>query len=219
MRSCCCCKVTTGSLIFGLLTLVTTALVMVPLVGYLTDTDIEVLSGIRDNQKLMEKVLEDSLKMHSWTQDDVSGIMEQVRTWFPTVVLVSAVYAGLTALFSFLLIIGVSCEVRCLMIPFLILSMVDIILSGTVGIVVVVALFHIHIIHGVVSLAVYLVAAVVALYCWATILSAYKYLATSLDQSGYIYSPVTPTKDVPQYYPSAPQYFAMDDYNDGSTRR
>ena len=43
------------------------------------------------------------------------------------------------------------------MIPFLILSMVDIILSGTVGIVVVVALFHIHIIHGVVSLAVYLV--------------------------------------------------------------
>ena len=58
MRSCCCCKVTTGSVIFGLLTLVTTALVMVPLVGYLTDTDIEVLSGIRDNQKLMEKVLE-----------------------------------------------------------------------------------------------------------------------------------------------------------------
>ena len=49
--------------------------------------------------------------MHSWTQDDVSGIMEQVRTWFPTVVLVSAVYTGLTALFSFLLIIGVSCEV------------------------------------------------------------------------------------------------------------
>ena len=45
------------------------------------------------------------------------------------------------------------------------------------------------------------VAAVVALYCWATILSAYKYLATSLDQSDYIYSPVTPTKDVPQYYP------------------
>ena len=43
------------------------------------------------------------------------------------------------------------------MIPFLILSMVDIILSGTVGIVVVVALFHIHIVHGVVSLAVYLV--------------------------------------------------------------
>ena len=58
MRTCCCCKVTTGSVIFGLLTLVTTALVMVPLVGYLTDTDIEVLSGIRDNQKLMEKVLE-----------------------------------------------------------------------------------------------------------------------------------------------------------------
>ena len=48
-------------------------------------------------------------------------------------------------------------QVRCLMIPFLILSMVDIILSGTVGIVVVVALFHIHIVHGVVSLAVYLV--------------------------------------------------------------
>ena len=71
MRSCCCCKVTTGSVIFGLLTLVTTALVMVPLVGYLTDTDIEVLSGIRDNQKLMEKVLEG--KRENQTEDTCTG--------------------------------------------------------------------------------------------------------------------------------------------------
>ena len=87
------------------------------------------------------------------------------------------------------------------MIPFLILSMLDIILSGTVGIVVVVALFYIQLVYGGVATVVYLLAAVVSLYCWATVLSAYKYLGTSLDQSGYIYSPVTPSKEIPQYYP------------------
>ena len=85
--------------------------------------------------------------------------------------------------------------------PFLILSMLDIILSGTVGIVVVVALFYIQLVYGGVATVVYLLAAVVSLYCWATVLSAYKYLGTSLDQSGYTYSPVTPSKEIPQYYP------------------
>ena len=87
------------------------------------------------------------------------------------------------------------------MVPFLILSMLDIILSGTVGCVVVVALFYINTIHGGVAAAVYLVAAVVSLYCWATILSAFKFLGVGGQHPSYIYSPVTPSKDMPQYYP------------------
>ena len=36
-------------------------------------------------------------------------------------------HSGVTALFSFLMVLGVRCESRCLMVPFLVLSMVDII--------------------------------------------------------------------------------------------
>jgi len=221
MRTCCCCKVTTGSVVLGLLTLAASLLILVPLVGYLADiNDIPVLDVIKNNQKVMEKVLEDSLKMHDWTKEDVSSIMTSVREWFPTIILVCAVYVGVTALFALLLVVGVCSRVRCLMVPFLILSMLDIVLSGTGGIVIVVALFQLSTIHGLVSLAVYLVSAVVSLYCWATVLSAYKYLANSSPRgSSYSYSPVTPAKDIPQYYPSAPQYFPMDDYANSSTRR
>ena len=59
MRSCCCCKVTTGSVVLGVLTLLATLAVVAPLVGYLADiTDIPVLDVIKNNQKVMEKVLE-----------------------------------------------------------------------------------------------------------------------------------------------------------------
>ena len=143
----------------------------------------------------------DSLKMHDWTKDEVSSIMTSVRDWFPTLILVSAVYVGVTALFAFLLVVGVCAKVRCLMVPFLVLSMLEIIISGTVGIVAVVALFQLSTIHGLVSLAVYLVSAIVSLYCWATVLSAYKYLGSNNPLGYTVYSPVTPSKDIPQYYP------------------
>ena len=111
MRNCCCCKVTTGSVILGVLTLVTSLLVCVPLVGYLTDTDVEGLNLIKENNKVIEKVLEDSLKMHSWTSDVKDEIMAHYREWFPTAIMICALYAGITAVFSLLLIIGVSCKV------------------------------------------------------------------------------------------------------------
>ena len=69
MRSCGC-EVTSGSLVLGVLTLLATLAVMAPLVVYLADiTDIPVLDVIKHNQKVTEKVLEDSLKLHDWTRD------------------------------------------------------------------------------------------------------------------------------------------------------
>ena len=102
---------TTGSVILGVWTLILSLVIMVPLIGYISDTDIQGLDVILHNQKTMEKVLEDSLKMHSWTEGAVSEIMEQVRSWFPTLVLVCTCYAGVTAFFSLLLVVGVCCEV------------------------------------------------------------------------------------------------------------
>ena len=72
------------------------------------------------------------------------------------------------------------------MVPFLILTMVDIVLAGAVGIVVVVALFYLNIIPGVVSAVVYVMVAVVSLFSWAVVLAAYKQLGKETD---YKYSP------------------------------
>ena len=111
MRNCCCCKVTTGSIILGVLTLISSAIILIPLVGYLLEVDIDGLNVIQNNQKVMEKVLEDGLERHTWTTEAVNDIMSQVRSWLPTIILVCALYAGVTAIFSLLLIIGVSCRV------------------------------------------------------------------------------------------------------------
>lgn len=212
MRNCCCCRVTSGSVILGLLTLISSVITLIPLVGYFLD--IPYINIIKDQQILIEYNIQVSLEQHEWTAENTEQIMDIIKQYFPTAVMVAAAYTGATILASLLLVISVCSKIRCLMIPFLILSMLDIVLCGTLGIVVVVALFYIQTVHGAVASVVYVLAAVVSLYCWATVLSAYKYLGTPVHQQGYIYSPVTPSKEMPAYYPSAPQYFPMGDFSE-----
>eukprot|EP00092_Neocalanus_flemingeri_P025545 GFUD01027695.1.p1 GENE.GFUD01027695.1~~GFUD01027695.1.p1 ORF type:complete len:220 (-),score=64.84 GFUD01027695.1:360-1019(-) len=217
MRNCCCCSVKAGAVILGFLNFIVPVLIIVPLAGYWSGTDIDGLDVLKDNQKVLEKVFEDSLKSHSWTQDSAGEIMFNLRAWFSTLVVLGTVYAGVTALFSFLVVLGVCCEARCLLVPFLILSMVDIVLAGAVGVVVVVALSYLNTIPGVVSAVVYVMVAVVSLYSWAVVLAAYKQLG---KETSYVYSPVTHSKHAhhhPEYYPSAPQHFVLEEYRDLKT--
>jgi hypothetical protein len=213
MRKCCCCSVRTGAVILGLLNFTIPLLIIVPLAGYWSGTDIDGLDILRDNQKVLEKVFEDSLKSHSWTADSVGEIMFHMRAWFGNLVMVATMYAGVTSLFSFCLVLGICCEVRCLMVPFLILTMLDIILAGAVGIVVVVALFYLSLIPGIVSAVVYVMVAVVSLLSWAVVLAAFK----QLGKESYMYSPVnnhSKHNSHPEYYPSAPQHFVLEEYRD-----
>jgi len=213
MRKCCCWNVKTGAVILGFLNFVAPILIIVPLAGYLSGTDIEGLNVIKENQKVLEKVFEDSLKSHEWTSESSTEIMFHLRSWFFNIVVLTTSYSGVTALFSFFLILGICCEVRCLMIPFLILAMVDIVLAGAVGLVVVIALCYLNTIPGVVSAVVYVMVAVVSIYFWAVVLAAYKQLG---KEEGYDYSPVTQGKHNrhPEYYPSAPQHFVLEEYRD-----
>jgi len=211
MRKCCfCCQVKTGSVILGLANFVLPVLAIIPLAGYWSNTDIDGLNFIKVNQKQLEFVLEDSLKSLSWTADSYKEVMAQVEQYFPTLIIVATIYASVIALFSFLMVTGVRCEVRCLMVPYLVLGMVDIILAGAAGVVVVVALFYVNIIPGVVSALVYVLVAVLSLYSWAVVLAAYK----QLGSEEYVYNPVSPVKHNHEYYPSAPQHFVMEEYRD-----
>jgi len=99
MRKCCCCSVKTGAVILGLLNFLLPVLIIIPLAGYWSGTDIDGLDVLRDNQKVLEKVFEDSLKSHSWTADSTGEIMSNLRTWFSSLVVLATVYAGVTALF------------------------------------------------------------------------------------------------------------------------
>lgn len=200
-------------MLLGLLNFILPVLVCIPLVGYLAQTDVPGLNFIQENYMVLHKVVSDSLKSHDWTADKYMDIMRQLEDLFPTLVLTCTIYAGVTALFSFLMVLGVRCETKCLMIPFLVLSMIDIILAGAAGVVVVVALFTLNYIPGAVSLVVYIMVAVVSLYSWAVILAAYK----QVSNDEYVYSPVgsvKPSYHQPEYYPSAPQHFVMEEYRD-----
>jgi len=199
--------------LLGLLNFLLPLLAAVPLVGYLMDSDIPGLNFIKENIRVLHMVVSDSLKSHEWTVDKNEMIMTQLDAYFPTLVLACTVYSGVTALFSFLMVLGVKCESRCLMIPFLVLSMIDIIVAGTAGVVVVVALFFLNTIPGAVSLVVYVMVAVVSLYSWAVVLAAYREVANE----EYTYNPVStgkPAYHQPEYYPSAPQHFVMEEYRD-----
>ena len=132
-------------------------------------------------------VVSDSLKSHEWTADKNVMIMAQLDAYFPTLVLACTVYSGVTALFSFLMVLGVKCESRCLMIPFLVLSMIDIIVAGTAGGGVVVALFFLNTIPGAVSLVVYVMVAVVSLYSWAVVLAAYREVQLQIGTKKNLY--------------------------------
>ena len=58
MRKCCCCGVKTGAVILGFLNFILPLIIIVPLAGYWSGTDIEGLSALRENQKVLEKVFE-----------------------------------------------------------------------------------------------------------------------------------------------------------------
>jgi len=207
MRQCCCCNVQTGSIILGTLNLVVSILVLIPLSAYLADSDIPQLNPIKENAKYIENILEDSLREHNWTDKSYEDIMATFREYWPTAALILASIAAVSATASMMLILGVRCRIRCLMIPFLVLTMLDIISSGAGGIIVVVALFYSSLVPGIVSAVVYTVLAVLSLYFWAVVLAAYKMIGAE----EYMYSPA-PTKPVPEYYPSSPQTFDMGDY-------
>lgn len=211
MRKCCCCGLKTGTIILGVVNFVAALLVLIPLAGYLSESDLDGLNVLKKNDKYMEIVLEDILKEHNWTMHNYDDIMEKVREYWPTAALTATILLGISASAALFLVIGVKCGVRWMLVPYLALTMVDIIVAGSGGIIIVVALFWSNIVPGLVSLVVYLVVAVLTLYSWAAVLATYRLISNP----GYNYSPA-PVKPAygTDYYPSAPQHFVMEEYRD-----
>ena len=140
MRCCSCWSMKTGALLVGLWNFVWSLLIAIPLVGYVVNTDVPGLNVIQENYQALLKGVSDFLKGHIWTEDKHEQILTEVENIFPILVLVATVLAGLLALSSFLMVIGLMCKRPCLMVFFLTLSMIGIIVAATAGVVIVVAL-------------------------------------------------------------------------------
>ena len=194
----------TGAMLVGIWNFVLPFMAAIPLVGYLVHTDVPGLNVIQENYQTLMKGVSDFLKGHIWAEDKHEQILAEMEKIFPTLVLVATIFIGLFALSSFLMVLGLVCKRQCLMVFFLILSMIGII----------VALFFLNTISGTVSLVVYLILAVVFFFSWAVVLFAYKEVASA---SGYDpVSLIKPSFLHPDYPSASTQRFVLKEYRQAS---
>lgn len=217
MRKCCCCiSVHVGSAILGFIGLMMCAAELVLLLPYLFK--VEEFNPIEDNQATWLKAMEEQVK--EMKNENITYIYNQV---LPTVQQYSwaafvgfAIHAGIYSICCLLLIIGASCRIRGLMIPYLIIQMFCIIVMVLIMVAVTVALFLMgQLVVGIVATVVTLVISALLIYFWAAVQRAFM----ELGNNDYMYSPA-PIKPVGHYdgrgghadhYPTSPQHFPMDE--------
>ena len=111
------------------------------------------------------------------------------------------------------MMIGASCQVRGLMVPYLILQMIVFILWILTGAAVTLGLCFVNAIVAVIAGVTVLISSGLLLYFWMAVQRAY----VELGNNDYMYSPA-PIKPMTQYNdgrgyypPTSPQHFQMDD--------
>ena len=115
------------------------------------------------------------------------------------------------------MMIGASCQVRGLMVPYLILQMIVFILWILTGVAVTLGLCFVNAIVAVIAGVTVLIVSGLLLYFWMAVQRAY----VELGNNDYMYSPA-PIKPVgvghydgrgghADHYPTSPQHFPMDE--------
>jgi len=214
MRKCCCCiSVHVGATILGLIGFLICLLELAVLVPYLLEIDKETFNPIQENLESFYFTLEKTLKENLVDQNDIDMVLANAREYSWHAFLGAAVESGVYALVCLLMMIGASCQVRGLMVPYLILQMVCIISMVCLGTGVTIGLCFINLIVGVIAGVVVLVVAILLIYFWVAVQKAY----VELGNNDYMYSPA-PIKPMTQYNdgrgyypPTSPQHFQMDD--------
>jgi len=219
MRKCCCCiSVHVGSAILGFIGLMMCAAELVLLLPYLFK--VEEFNPIEKHQAGFWKVLEETVE--ETKNPNITYYYNQFITtvqpysWAACVGF--AIEAGIYSICCLLLIIGASCRIRGLMIPYLIIQMFCIIVMVLITVAVTVALFLMgQVVVGIVATVVTLVISALLIYFWAAVQRAFM----ELGNNDYMYSPA-PIKPVgvghydgrgghADHYPTSPQHFPMDE--------
>jgi len=213
-RTCCCCiPVLGGATLIGLIGTLLSLAYMAPLVAYKAKIDPAVFNPIEANIKHLEWGLETGFKdinkklgLNLTEEDIVSFKDEIVEEYLPTALLADLVATGVYVVICALMVIGVLCDMRGMMIPYLMVQMLFIIVAIIVLLGLTVALFFIKVMMGIVMAAVLLIFSFLLVYYWVSVQQAY----VELGNRDYMYSPA-PTKPYngSHNYPSAPQSFQM----------
>lgn len=211
MRKCCCCiSVHVGASILGFLGFLICALELAVLIPYMLDLDPETFNPIKENLKNFKYILENTMEENEIDANTTNMVLDNIDLYSWHAFLGATVESGVYGLCCLLMMIGASCQVRGLMVPYLILNMFVIIIMILVGAGVTIALCFINAIVGVIAGVLTLITTFLLVYFWIAVQRAY----VELGNNDYMYSPA-PIKpqynDARGYYPTSPQHFQMDD--------
>ena len=185
MRKCCCCiPILGGATFLGFLAIILCALEFVVTIPYLLKIDIDVFNPLQSNLEYLYDQLEYGLKSFFNDTDDAElreQIMAEVRAYTWTAVISEACCTGVYLIISLMMICGIQCDMRGLMLPYMIVQMLYIIFGIISGIGITVLFFYFNIIMGIVAAAVILILAFLMIYFWAAVQKVSKIL-----QLGYV---------------------------------
>lgn len=210
-----------GAAILGVIGLLFCAMELTVLVPYLLDIDKEIFNPIKENLDQIYYVMEEILKENKGDMqiddDVINEVMNNVKAYVPQVMMGATIESGVYGLVCLLMVIGAASKVRLLMLPYLIITLVGIIvlILGCVG--GCVALFFYspeYVVMGVIASVTTLVLALLLIYFWSVVQRAF----VELGNDDRMYSPV-PMKPAGNYndgrgagyYPTSPQHFQMDE--------
>jgi hypothetical protein len=149
------------------------------------------------------------------TQDQIEDVMRELKKIMPTVLMGATIESGVYAISCLLMLIACCTKVRTLMLPYLILTLLGIIVLVLASFAGSVALFFNEewIVMGVVGTVTTIILAIFLIYFWSVVQRAF----VELKYVDSMYSPVQ-TKPYPAndgrgagYYPTSPQHFQMDE--------
>ena len=103
--------------------------------------------------------------MTNGTEPEIrDAIMKEIKEYTWTTILSEAISTGVYFIITLMMICGIQCDLRGLMIPYLVIQMLYIILAIIMGIAVTVVLFYFNLVMGIVAAAVVLILAFLFVY-------------------------------------------------------
>ena len=190
MRKCCCCiPILGGATFLGFIAIMLCALEFVVTIPYLLKIDIDVFNPLQSNLEYLYDQLEYGFQSVINETDNphlTEEIMAQVRAYTWTAIISEACCTGVYLIISLMMVCGIQCDMRGLMLPYMIVQMLYIILGITIGIGITVLFFFFNIIMGIVSAAVILILAFLMIYFWVAVQKVSKILQLGLGYSYFI---------------------------------
>jgi len=195
----CCCSLPVASLLIGLLWLITSALLMVPLTSILSQLQFEGFM-FQDNLILFEQEIQSNIPKYNWTEDDpMHNVLLSVPRYTPYTILGGTVYCALMVMESALLVAGVRSKTRLLLLPFIFHSFIDLFLFLNLGGFLCAAFFSLGLVPGIMATVALVISGSVFIYLWRVVVATYGDL-DKMNDRGAEYQ-----KDT--FLPTAPQQF------------